>query len=111
MDSIIGDFFSCGRRIRPATREFAINNYPKLILRLKQNNLIISNDQSVGNANLVKLISKISKFERWHITKTDFDICKTISGEIQLKVFPSDNERTAIDKIKAYVIIRFSDRQ
>lgn len=110
MDGSIGNHFSRGRRLRPATREFAIESFPKLILRLKQNRLTITLDQSAGNASLVILRNRNSNYEFWHIVQEDFDICKNIASKVQLRLFPTDNEDVVLSKIRSYIAIEFASR-
>lgn len=106
---MIGDFFRRGRRLRPATLEFAIQNFPVLILRLKQNRLIVTSDDSVGNASVVVLKGKVAH-EQWAILRSDFDICKKIAGNTALHIFPGDTDRIILDRIEAHIMVEFAGR-
>lgn len=110
MDSTIGDFFRLGRRLRPATEDFAIQNFPRLILRLKQNKLIVTNDQSVGNADLVQLRNPQIRRESWCLLKSDFDICKDIAAKTAFHIFPGDTESVILQRILAHVKVAFAGR-
>lgn len=108
MDSIIGDFFQNGRRLRAATEEYAVSAFPRLILRLKQGRLIVSVQQTVGNPDVVASYNPSCRFESWVILKTDFDICIKILDKFVLNAFRSDNESIVLDKIRAYVKFEFA---
>jgi hypothetical protein len=110
MDSVIGDFFRNGRRLRPATEDFAVDNFPRLILRLKQNRLIVGLDTSVGNADLVVLRNPRIRHESWTILKSDFDVCKSIADKVSLHLFPGDNETIIMQRILGHVKVEFAGR-
>ncbi len=110
MDGTIGDYFANGRRLRPATLDYATQNFPRLILRSKQEKLSVSYQQQAGNPDVIQAISSISRFEKWVILKSDFDLCKKIADKVELRLFRSDNETVVLDKILAYVKIEFAGR-
>lgn len=110
MDSILGDYFINGRRLRSATLEFALLNFPRLIQRLKQNQLVISNQEFVGNPSVIILYNPKIRHEIWTILKSDFDLCRDIAGKIELKTFPGDNEIVALCRISSYIKTVFAGR-
>lgn len=110
MDGIIGDHVANGRLLRLATLTYALDNFPRLIYRIKQKRIEILSSTIINGKKTFRLRDKINKYEMWIILETDYLLCRNIAAEFELKVFPSDTQKSMEEKIRALVRVTFSDR-
>lgn len=113
MDGTLGDKFGGdrpARRIRPVTFEYAVANFPKLIVRLKQGRLLLSSQSSREGPETILLYDPKRIENRWFLLKSDFDIVKKISDESVLRLFPSDTEKDIEARILVKVKLEFRGR-
>jgi len=111
MDAIIGDFFRRGRRLRPASQQYAENNFPRIIIRLKQRKLSIIESKILSGKRVMVLYNpQYFNQERWVILESDFLLIKEIALKTKLGVFPSLGIREQEKRIKPYVSQAFFGR-
>lgn len=103
MDSILGDLFMQGRRVRPATLEYALANYPRIIVGIKLNKLYIDAVDACDARDLVTIWDRKSPVFRYVITRDDFDKCVLIAKQMTIPLFPSDIEQDWFDRAKAHI--------
>lgn len=103
MDSIPGDFFMNGRRLRPATLEYALKNYPKVIAWIKLDKLRISAPHSCDGNDVVEIWGKKSPIYHFVMTRGDFEKCLSISKTMTIPLFPSDIEQDWFDRASAHI--------
>jgi len=110
MDGIIGDRFAAGRRIRPATQEFAVTTFPSVIISLMLGKLQVLVTSPASGPEIVKLWVPPLKKEPLTIVKSDFDIIKQIAQTSTLRMFPSETLMQAETRIRARVAVEFAGR-
>jgi len=110
VDGILGDRVAKGRLLRLATLTYALDNFPRLIYRIKQNRARIQSTTILNGKKIFRIRDSINRHEWWVILETDFNLCRDIATEIELKIFPSDTPKTIEDNIRALVRVSFSDR-
>ncbi len=103
MDSIPGDMFMGGRRFRPATLEYALQNYPKIIVGLKLGKLSVDAPRACDGNDIVHIVSKMSPVYTWTITRCDYEKCVSIAKKMSVPLFHSDVEKNWIDMASAHV--------
>lgn len=110
MDGILGDRIEQERLFRPVTLSYALDNFPRFILRMKQQRLLCLSTTVIRGKKFYKVRDRINKHENWIILEVDFDLCKEIAGEVKLRVFPFDTMKKMEDNIRALIRVSFSDR-
>jgi hypothetical protein len=110
MDAIRGDQFSGGRRVRPATQEFAVLVFPNIIVAWLQGRLQIDTATSTGSLAIVRLWIPPLRGEPLTIVRPDFEIIKGIALNSTLRMFPSDTIQDAMARITAAVSVAFAGR-
>ena len=110
MDGALGDRVANERLLRPATLTYALDNFPRLIYRLKQRRLKILKTSIINAKRFFRLRDSVNKHEAWIILEVDFDKCREIAEETEIKTFPSDIQKTVEERIRALVRVSFSDR-
>lgn len=103
MDSILGDSFMNGRRLRPATLEYALENYPRIIAYIKLGKLSITAPHSCDGNDVVEMRGVTSPLYRIVMTRGDFDKCISIAKLMTIPLFPSDTEKDWMDRASAHV--------
>lgn len=103
MDSILGDSFMNGRRLRPATLEYALQNYPRVIAYLKLGKLVVYAPRACDGRDVVEVRSKTSSVYHLVMTRGDFDKCVEISKLMTIPLFPSDVEKDWFDRASAHI--------
>ena len=108
-----------GQLVRPATKDFAIRNFPQLIVEIA---LGLFNDQSFSSLRISvssiisgKRLYRIYDLNRrefnYLMLQTDFDRCKKIALMLgKLPLFSSDTKRDYLARAKGMVETEFSDR-
>jgi hypothetical protein len=111
VDGTIGDRFLNGRRLRPATLEYALANFPKIVVKLLQGKLLVSTAKSVEDRDVVILRDVLPTMgPAVFLLREDFEICKQISTKVRLRTFPTDRLEDAEAKAAAYVRVEFAGR-
>jgi hypothetical protein len=110
MDGIIGDHFAAGRRIRPATQEFAVIAFPSIIVSLMQNQLQILVTGIASGPSLVRMWTGPLRKQPLTILESDFDLIKQIAQSTTLRLFPSETLEQATMRIKSLVSVVFAGR-
>lgn len=105
MHSIIGDSFRNGRRVRAATLEYALEQFPRLIYKLKMSKLQVSSSKKLGGDSVFTLIDPDDR-DRWDIIESDFIKCRDIAGQVVTSLFPNDTRESVILRIKP--LVRFA---
>ena len=108
MDSIIGDKFVNGRRLRLATLEYASEQFPRLIYELKTNKLQISVTKILDGNRVVTLYNPNNRRDKWIILESDFIKCRDIAGRINIPMFPADTHKMTLNKILALVQLEWA---
>jgi hypothetical protein len=103
MDSCLGDLFMHGRRMRPASLEYALVNYPRVIVWMKLGRLLIDGQQSCEGRDIVFMRGTDSPIYRLAMLRSDFEKCKDIAKLMTVPLFPSDIERDWFDRADAYI--------
>lgn len=103
MDSYLGDSFMNGRRVRPATLDYALANYPRVIVWMKTGQFLINGEQSCEGRDVVLLQGKDSPIYRLSMLRSDFEKCRSIAKLMTVPLFPSDIERDWFDRAEAYI--------
>jgi hypothetical protein len=108
MGSILGNQFAGGRRLRPATHDYALSNFPRLIYRLRQGSLHILVNNILDGKRVCNIKNPSHpKSECWIILESDFLICKGIAEQVALSIFPSDTQEIVEARIKSLVSVAF----
>ena len=110
MDGSLGDRVTQDRLFRPVTLTYAVNNYPRLIYRLKQRRLKIFKTTIISGKRFFRIRDSINKHEAWDVLEEDFNRCKSIVEEVEIRTFPSDTQEIVEKRIEALVRVSFSDR-
>lgn len=110
MDGIIGDRFAAGRRIRPATQEFAVLAFPSMIVAMLQGRLQILPTRSASGPEIVRMWIWTLRKEPLTVTRADFDLIKQIAETSTLRVFPSETPAQSESRIRARVLVEFAGR-
>lgn len=110
MDGTLRNQFFSGRRVRPATLEFAEATFPRLIVGLKTGRLLVSNTSAAGGPDVVFVADPRDPSFRHLLLREDFDICKSIASRIALRTFPTDSSSTAEASALAHVRVEFAGR-
>ena len=103
MDSILGDRFMNGRRLRPATLEYALQNYPRVIVWVKLGKFSVSAPRACDGNDVVEMFGKTSPIFHLVMTRGDFDKCVAIAKAMTVPLFPSDVEQDWFDRASAYI--------
>jgi hypothetical protein len=103
MDSILGDSFIGGRRMRPATLEYALDNYPHIIVWLALGRLVVLAQKSCEGRHIVEVIGKDQPVIHLSMVQSDFDKCKEIAKKMTIPLFMSDTEQDWLNRAKAYI--------
>jgi len=100
------------RRIRPVTQEYASENFPRMIVRMKQGALHISTARAVHDKEVVHLWNRNPslRHERWFVLMSDFEIVKQIAADINIRSSPYENLQQVEERIRARVNVEFSGR-
>ncbi len=109
MDGTHKDRFSDGKLFRLASQSEALDNYPLLIKYLISNNLSISNQMSANGTGYVVVSLKKPDAKIFRVNYDDYQKCYLIAN----KLIGNDGYLTPFDvdkKIKAYIMVEFSDR-
>lgn len=109
MDAIVGDRFLNGRRLRPATYEYALEQFPRLIFDLKTNKLKIVNSKILSGKQAVWLHNPNVKRNKWVILESDFIKCRDIAGQVVIPLFPNETHKMILDRIAALVKLVFAE--
>jgi hypothetical protein len=113
LDGVLGDRFTGGKdshRFRPATLEYASANFPRLIVEMKRNRLLLSRQSSVEDPETVVLYNPGKPENRWVVLGSDWDIIKRISDNCILTLFASDTDAVIEARIRAQVELAFAGR-
>jgi hypothetical protein len=127
MDGILGDFFLDGRRMRPATLEYALANYPRVIVGIKLNQFHINAPHACDANDVITVRGKwalaprpgfcgvnVAPFRPFYttafagpyhfaMTRGDYDKCLAIAKLMTIPLFPSDVEQDWFDKAAAHI--------
>lgn len=103
----LGNKFAGGRRLRPATHDYAVSTFPRLIYRLKQNVLKITISTILDGKQVCNIKNPKIPSESWIILGSDFDICKSIADQVALRIFPSDTQEIIETRIRTLVAMEF----
>jgi hypothetical protein len=104
MYSITGDTFRNGRRVRAATLEYALDQFPRLIYKLKTNKLQVSVTKRLCGC-VVFLRDPVGK-DQWSLIESDFVKCRDIAGQVITSLFPNDNYESVLLRIRS--LVRFA---
>jgi hypothetical protein len=107
MDGTLADKFRDARRLRLASYDYAVSNFPQLIVSLRLGHLIIDKLDSVGVKQLYTLHNQ---FVSWTILEEDFNICKQIAEQLSIPIFPTDTIKDYEDRALASVKVEFAQR-
>ena len=109
LDSYLGDRFSNGRRLRPATLCYALKNYPKVIIWLYQGVLDVDYAPSADGNDVVYVSGQGSNkgTYHWSMVLSDFNKCKKIANEITIPLFPFTNMYDYEEITRAYIKAEF----
>ena len=110
MDAILGDHVSGGKLLRLVTLTYALDNFPRLIYRIKQRRIKVLSSTIINGKKTYRLQDRVNRHEAWIILEIDYVICRDIATQIELKIFPSDTQEIIEKNIKALVRVSFSDR-
>ena len=103
MDSILGDSFMNGRRLRPATLDYALKNYPRVVAGIKLGKFVVSAPRSCEGNDVVEMHDRMSSVYHLVMTRGDFDKCVAIAKQMTIPLFPSDVEQDWFDRASAYI--------
>lgn len=103
MDSTFGDAFFNGRRMRNASVEYALANYPRVIVWMKLNKLIILSPKSCEGNDVVEMYGRTSPIYHFVMTRSDFDKCLSIAKKLAIPLFQSDTESDWMNRAAAYI--------
>jgi hypothetical protein len=110
MDAVLGDHRVNRRLLRLATLTYALDNFPRLIYRLKQGRLFISPSTVLDGKKAFRCRNRQHRHESWIILETDFNLCRDIANRMELKIFPSDTQKVIEERIRSMVRVSFNDR-
>ena len=108
MDSYLGDEFSNGRRLRPATLRYALKNYPKVIIWLHQGVLNVKYTPSATGCDVVSVSHPKYSIYSWSMVLSDFEKCRSIANSVTIPLFPSYKMQDYEDMVKAQIRIKFN---
>jgi hypothetical protein len=108
MDGALSDKFSNGRRMRLASHDYAVANFPEMIVQLRMGYLTIDTSNLPETKKIITLYNDQSRI--WTILKEDFDICKQIAEKISIPLFPTDIYQDYLDRALAFVQVEFAQR-
>lgn len=103
MDSILGDFFMGGRRLRPATLDYALENYPRVIAGIKLGRYVVNAPRSCEGNDVVEMHDRTRPVYHFVMMRGDFDKCVSIAKQMTIPLFPSDIEQDWFDRASAYI--------
>lgn len=109
MDAIVGDKFVDERRLRPATLEFALQNFPPMIVDLKQGKLKIDVTGTIRGKEVVTVWRPNLIESKLTILRSDFEKCRDIARLVQIPLFISDTRDEIHERIRAHIRIEFGD--
>ena len=107
MDDYLGDEFSDGMRLRPATLCYALKNYPKVIVWLYQGILNVNYVPSADGNDIVSVSGPNRGIEHWTMVLSDFEKCKKIANEITIPLFPFTQMLDFEKIVCAYIKVEF----
>jgi hypothetical protein len=107
MDGTLADKFSNNRRLRLASYDYAVENFPRLIVQLRLGHLIIDTPNSVEIKQVYRLYNQLMT---WTILEEDFKICKQIAEKLSIPIFPADTIKDYEDRALAFVKVEFAQR-
>ena len=96
--------------MRPASLEYALANYPRVIIWIKLGRLDILSDPSCEGRDIVDVRGKGSTIYHEVMLRSDFEKCRSIAKLMTVPLFPSDKEQDWFDRAKAYIKQEFSGR-
>ena len=103
MDSILGDSFMNGRRLRPATLDYALENYPRVVAWIKLGKFDVSAPRACDGNDVVEMRGRGSPVYHLVMVRRDFDKCVAIAKQMTIPLFPSDIEQDWFDRASAYI--------
>jgi len=103
MDSYQGDSFMNGRRLRPATLEYALKNYPRVIAWLKLGKFDVSAPRSCDGNDVVEVRGHWKSEYHLAMTRGDYDKCLSIARIMTIPLFASDIEQDWFDRASAHI--------
>lgn len=109
MDSIIGDRFVQGRKLRPATLDYALQNYPKVVVGIKLNKYRIDTYNTVEGKEIMNLVCPSSPIYDIVMLRSDFEKCRSIATKMTIPLFPSDILLDWEQRAAAHIRIAFAN--
>jgi hypothetical protein len=110
MDGTIRNRMGFGRRLRPATLEFALQVFPRLIVGLRSGSLIVSNPSAAGGPEYVCVVDPRDRYFRYLIVKSDFEACRQMALRLPVDTFHGAIPDRAIDAARSMVEVEFAGR-
>lgn len=107
MDAILGDRFAYGRRLRPVTLEYALKNFPRMIIDMKQGKLHVEVRGTVRGKEILRVWKPNLRESEQMILRSDFEKCRDIAKKVSIPLFPSDNFSIIEDRIRAHIRVEF----
>lgn len=103
MDSILGDKFMNGRRMRPATLEYALANYPRVVIWMKLGKLDIFAPPSCEGNDVVEVRGKSQPIYHLVMVREDFEKCRAIAKQMTVPLFASEREQDWFDRARPLI--------
>lgn len=110
VDGIAGDRLAAGRRVRPATQEFAVLAFPRVVIQLMTGALQVLATRPASGREVVKLWVPPLRKDPLTVLREDFDVVKRIAETSTLRLFPSETLEQAEIRIRARVAVEFAGR-
>ena len=91
------------RQIGSVTLEYALANYPRVIVCMKLNKLEILTSNTCDGNDVAEVYDKTSREFHLIMNRGDLDKCIAIAKLMTIPLFSSDTELDMLDKASAYI--------